>query len=140
MSSFLDEVASKMAAEVDGLVFDNENGRNVFVGELPAEPNTCVAFFGLPGDNLMAQRDIPELTFPRFQIITRSADYEEAATLLYGVRTSLHGLIDYHLPSWRIMRLHAEQEGGPLGQDAQGRFEFSINMIAEYHALPPEEE
>jgi len=139
MSSFLDEMASKMAGEVAELEFDNETGRNVFVGELPAEPDTCVAFFGLPGDQLQAGRDIPALTFPRYQIITRSADYEEAAALLTAVRTSLHGMIDYRLPSWRVMRNHAEQEGGPLGQDAQGRFEFSINFVAEFHALPPEE-
>lgn len=139
MSSFLDEMASKMAGEVAELEFDNETGRNVFVGELPAEPDTCVAFFGLPGDQLTASRDIPALTFPRYQVITRSADYEEAAALLTAVRTSLHGMIDYHLPSWRVMRNHAEQEGGPLGQDAQGRFEFSINFVSEFHALPPED-
>lgn len=139
MSSFHDELASKLAGDVEALEFDNEDGRNVFVGELPATPDTCVAIFGLPGENIMDQRDIPELTFPRFQLITRSADYEEAAALLFEARKSLHGLIGYNLPSWHIMRNHAEQEGGPLGQDAQGRFEFSINFTAEYYAKPTED-
>jgi len=139
MSSFLDEIASKMSAEVTELEFDNEAGRNVFVGELPADPDTCVAFFGLPGDQLTAARDIPELTFPRYQALIRSEDYETGAALLVAVRTSLHGMIDYNLPSWRVLRNHAEQEGGPLGQDSQGRFEFSINFAAEYHAIPPQD-
>jgi hypothetical protein len=139
MSSFLDEMASKMAAEVETLKFDNDAGRNVFVGELPATPDTCVAFFGLPGDQLTAVRDIPALTFPRYQVLVRSEDYETGADLLTAVRTSLHGMIDYRLPHWRVMRNHAEQEGSPIGEDGQGRFEFTINFVSEYHELPPEE-
>lgn len=139
MSSFYDEIASKLAGDVESLVYDQEDGRNVFTGELPASPTECVAIFGLPGTNIAEQRDIPALTFPRFQVITRSPDYEKAAELLLAVRTSLHGLIGYNLPSWHIMRCHAEQEGGPLGQDGGGNFEFSINFTAEYYAKPTEE-
>jgi hypothetical protein len=135
MSSFYDEIATKLDTDVAALIFTAETGRNVFLGVLPADPDTCVALFGLPGTNIMDQRDVPGLQFPRFQFITRSADYEEAATLLQSIRSSLHGLIGYNTSHYRIMRCHAEQEGGPLGQDDQGRFEFSINFMAEYHVL-----
>lgn len=136
MSSFLDEIASKIAADVAGLEFDNAAGRNVFVGVIPASPDKAVAIMGLPGTNIQDHRDIAELHFPRFQIITRSDDYEEAATLFEDVRTSLHGLIAHDLPTWHIMRCHVEQEGGPLGQDGEGRFEFSTNYISEYYKIP----
>jgi len=136
MSSFYDELATKLDTDVAAFIFTADSGRNVFLGELPATPNACVAFFGLPGTNIMAQRDVAGLQFPRFQIITRSPDFEEAATFMQSVRDSLHGLIGLTTSHYRILRCHAEQEGGPLGQDDQGRFEFSINFMAEYHVLP----
>lgn len=138
MSSFYDEIATKLDTDNADLISTNEAGRNVFTGVLPAEPNTCVAIFGLPGTNIMAQRDVAELQFPRFQIVTRSNDYEEAGDLLQQVRESLHGLIGYALPTWKILRCHAEQEGGPIGEDKEGRFEFSINFMAEHYKIPEE--
>jgi len=135
MSSFYDELASKLDADGVG-VFDVETDRNIFAGVLPATPDKAVAILGLPGANLTAQRDIKDLNFPRFQVVTRDKDFEVAADLLVKVRNSLHGLIGVNLTSWHIMRCHAEQEGGPIGEDDDGRYEFSINFTAEYYSIP----
>lgn len=134
MSSFLDNVGQYLDAQNASLTFNNAAGRNVFTGELPADPDDCVVLLGLPGSTITDSRDVKELEFPRFQVVTRAVDYEDAATLLSTVRSTLHGLIGTSFEDYRVLRLHAEQDGGPLGQDDKGRFEFSINFIAEYHA------
>lgn len=140
MASFFDELATYLDAQQASLVFTNDNGRNVFLNELPADPEACVAFFGQAGTTLGAQRDIPGLQFPRFQVVARSDDYEEASTLIAAVRDTLHGIINLQLSNYRLMRCHAEQEATPLGQDGQGRHEFACNFIAEYHNYTPPED
>lgn len=140
MSSFFDELAAYLDTQQELIIFTEDEGRNTFLDELPEDPEDCVAFFGLVGTTLNASRDVKELQFPRFQVITRSADYETANTLLQAVRASLHGIIGLQLDNWKIMRLHAEQDGGPIGRDDQGRHEFSINMIGEIYAYTPPEE
>jgi len=134
MASFFDELATHLDTEQASLIFTADAGRNVFLNELPPDPDACVAIFGQVGTTLGSQRDVPGLTFPRFQVIARSEDYEEAATLMAAVRDTLHGIIGLSLPSYRVLRCHAEQDASPLGQDGQGRHEFGCNFIAEYHA------
>lgn len=117
-------------------------GSDVFVNKQPADVDNCISFFGLPGTTLQSNRDVPGLQFPRFQVIVRNVDYNDGADKFQAVRTALHGLIGKQLPVTanpatdpylRVMRCHAEQEGGPIGEDDKGRSEFSINFIAEYH-------
>lgn len=134
MASFFDELATYLDTEQASLIFTADSGRNVFLNELPPDPDSCVAFFGQVGTTLGAQRDVPGLQFPRFQVIARAKNYETAATLMEAVRSTLHGIIGHSLSSYRILRCHAEQDASPLGQDAQGRHEFGCNFIAEYHA------
>lgn len=136
MASFFDELATYLDNENAGIIFTNDSGRNTFINELPPDdPDTCVAILGLPGTTVGQSRDVPGLKFPRIQIITRSKVFETADGLMTNVRDTLHGMIGVNLSSYRVLRCHAEQDGGPIGQDKQGRHEFSINLIAEYHAL-----
>lgn len=136
MTSFYDELASHLENLDNTFIYASNTDRNVFTGVLPQSPDDCVAFFGLPGTNLTAQRDIPDLHFPRIQVLCRSVDYETGSDYLERVRAALHGIIAQDLTEWHIMRLHAEQEGGPIGQDDQGRFEFSITFMGEYYKIP----
>lgn len=112
----------------------------VKTGVYPADPDDCIALLGLTGANIGAQRDVSDLRFPRFQVIVRNADYEDAHNVFSAVRELLHGKVGLTLPTSatgapyvRIMRLFADQEGGPIGQDDNGRYEFSINFSAEIY-------
>ena len=118
----------------------------VFVNKQPPDPSDCVTFFGQTGTVVQAQRDVPGLQFPRFQVVCRAAAYNDAADAAQAVRSVLHGMIGTKLPNGvntatdpyvRIMRCHVEYEGGPLGEDDQGRTEFSTNYLAEYHHYDP---
>ena len=134
---FLDELANHLQAQSVGTA-----GTDIFVNKQPADVDNCVCLFGLPGNTLTSSRDVPGLIFPRFQAIIRNTDYNDAADKFQAVRTALHGLIGQILPAGvdvdtepyiRVLRCHAEQEGGPIGEDDKGRAEFSINFAAEYH-------
>lgn len=133
MADFLFEIADYLAAASPtpdlGTV-----GTDIFNEELPPDPNNCIAIFGLPGTVIGDQREVASLTFPRFQVLVRNTDFAAGSTVLKNVRTKLHGQYGLILPSWRVLRLHAEQEGGPIGSDDQNRFEFSINFVAEINA------
>ena len=134
MSSFLDNIGSYLDTNNAEIIFDADAGRNTFT-EFPPEPDTCIVLLGLVGSTLSQSRDVKGLQFPRFQVYVRSKNYETAADLMAKVRNTLHGMIGVNLANYRVLRCHAEQDGGPIGQDEQGRHEFSINMIAEHHAL-----
>ena len=134
MADFLDELGSYLDTENVG-IYDATKNRNIFTSIYPASPDNCIALLGTIGTTLTSSRDVPALQFPRFQVIVRNTDYDDASTTMQSVRDALHGQVGLALTSWRVLRLHAEQEGYPIGQDKQGRYEFSINFIAEYVAV-----
>lgn len=126
MANFYSELADYMEGEDATL-------DSIVTGFLPGDFDNCIAIIGIAGTTLFDQRDVPALKFPRFQVLVRNTDFDEAENQMNKVRAVLHGLIGVSLPSFRIMRLHVEQEGGALGQDEQGRFEFGINFTGEIH-------
>lgn len=138
---FLDE----MARYLDSLDIGTA-GTDLFVNNLPDDVNNCVGLFGLTGPTIQQSRDVPGLQFPRFQAFIRNSDYNDGADKFQAVRTALHGKIGLILPVGvnvattpyiRVMRCHADQEGGPIGKDPRGRFEWSVNFTAEYHHYDP---
>jgi len=142
MSSFLDELCAYMEDQDASFIFNDQtvdDPINTFAGTYPDEPANLTALMGTTGSNIQAQRDVAELTFPRFQLVVRDEDYETAATRYESARAILHGMIGKMLQTKYVMRCHAEQEGGPIGQDKEGRFEFVGNFNAEYYILPVED-
>lgn len=129
MADFVNELADYLAGQGVGTV-----ATDIFIGKLPATPDNCVALFGLPGQVIGDAREVASLHFPRVQAIIRNESYDLASNKMEAVRTALHNKYGLDWTSWRVMRMHAEQEGGPIGQDDQGRFEFSINFVAETNA------
>lgn len=134
---FLDELANFLEAQSIGTA-----GEDIFVNKQPASVDNCIALFGRVGTNVQEQRDVPGLVLPRFQVLVRNKDYNDAADTYQAVRSALHGMINQYLPSdadieeddfIRVLRCHVDSEGGPLGEDGQGRTEISGNFVAEYH-------
>ena len=139
MSSFLDELCAYMEDQDASFIFNDQtvdDPINTFAGTYPDEPANLTALIGTTGSNIQAQRDVKELTFPRFQLVVRDLDYETAASRFETARGILHGLINVTLDTKTLMRCHAEQEGGPIGQDAESRYEFVGNFNAEYYITP----
>ncbi len=124
---FLDELADYL--EVSGVA----PGASIKVNKLVDSPDKMVALLGIAGTTLSINRDIPDLRFPRFQVICRDVEYADASSLHKRVRDALHGKVGLLLPHYRVLRIHAEQDGGPIGEDDKGRAEFSINFNTEFH-------
>lgn len=134
MADFLDEVAQYLDDQGVGN-FDTASGRNIFVGDIPAGPDTLISLIGVTGSTPpIPSRQVPSLEFPRFQAFIRGVDYATASTKLQLVRTTLHAKYGVILPNWRVLSCHADQEGGPIGKDEIGRFEFTINFTCEVNA------
>lgn len=133
MADFYDEVATHLDGQGIG-TYTSSSGRNIFTGHHPSSPDNCVSILGLLGTTIGSSREVASLQFPRFQVVVRNKDYDLGAAKLQAVRTALHGKYGLILPNWRVLRCHADQEGGPIGKDDQGRFEFSINFAAEINA------
>lgn len=127
MANYLDNLADYLEDESVGTV-----GTDIFVGVLPDSPDNCVALLGLSG--MPTNADIKELEFPRFQALIRNTNYSTGADKMAAVRSALHVLIGEQLANYRVLRCHAWQEGGSIGQDDKGRYEFSINFEAEVMA------
>lgn len=108
---------------------------DVFVGILPPDPDDCSSILGLTGTTLGDSRDVAAMQFPRFQIISRNTDFNACVDEMVKIRDVIHGMIMVDLTSWKVLRLHADQEGGPIGQDKLGRYECSITYIAQIRPL-----
>lgn len=126
MANFWDDIADYLADEGVGTV-----GEDIFVGKCPPEPDDCIAI--IPGSAGTSQPSmyIPDFIYPRFQIYIRASNFSAGADKLAEVRAALHVKIGLMLNNHRALRIHAQQEGGPIGDDGQGRSEFSINFFAQ---------
>lgn len=129
MAGFLDDVGTYLAANGVGNV--TGGSVNIFVGMVPPDPANLVAILGLTGYNI-PDMYIKEFIYPRFQIFVRNTDFDTGEAKLKAIRDLLHVQIDLDLTNHKVLRCHADQEGGPLGEDPEtGRFEWSINFSAQ---------
>lgn len=135
MASFFEELATYMDAQEATIIYAADANRNLFKDELPASVDPVIGLFGIVGTTVGESRDVKGMQFPRFQAIVRATEYEDGDALMQAVRDVLHGIIGVNLTSWRILRCHAEQDGGPIGKDGDGKHEFSINLVAQIHAI-----
>lgn len=132
MNDLLNELASYLEDQGVG-VFDADSGRNIFVDFIPPDPASLVALLYATGPTIGAQREVADLQFPRFQVFVRNVSHDDGSDKLQAVREALHGKYGLVLAHWRVIRCHADQEGGWIGKEG-GLHEFSINFVAEVNA------
>lgn len=135
MADFLDEVADYLQTQGVGTVASAINTGDIFIEDIPPDPTNVIVILGATGVSIPGgSRQIGTLNFPRFQVYVRNTSYTTASAKLKAVRDALHAKYGVILPNWRILSCHADQEGGPVGKDDSGRFEFSINFTTEVNA------
>lgn len=103
---------------------------DIFVGTQPGDGDNCVTLIGQPAGR-QPDVTVPDLMFPRFQVLVRNEDFITGSTKLRDVRTALHDKIALSLQNYFCYYIHADQEGYPIGEDDKGRAEFSINFSCE---------
>lgn len=128
---FLSQLADYL--ETQGIGYATEqvgHPVDIFVGKQPGDPDNCVTIIGEPGIRT-PNVNIPDLMFPRFQVLVRNEDFEVGSTKLRACRTALHDKIALSLQNFFCFYIHADQEGFPIGEDDKGRPEFSIHFSSE---------
>lgn len=103
---------------------------DIFVGKQPAGPDNCVTLIGEPGIR-RPDVSIPDLMYPRFQVLVRNIDFNDGDATLRACRTALHDKIALALQNYFCYYISADQEGFPIGEDDSGRPEFSIHFSSE---------
>lgn len=126
---FLDQIAEYIAANGFGETNVNNGTVNIFAGIYPATPDNAIAVIGNTGGT--PHLDIPDFQYPRFQVVVRNTDYYTAAQVIRDIRTLLHDKLAVTLTNFYVLWIRAEQEGQSIGQDEEGRFEFTINFGAQ---------
>lgn len=127
---FLDQLAVYLAGRGFGETNEANGTVNIFVNKLPADPDNVISIYGQPGTH-PPHSEIPELMFPRFQLIVRNTDHNTGSTILRSIRAELHGKLALSLPNFYVLIISADQEGFPIGEDDKGRSEFSIYFTSE---------
>ena len=130
-----DEVAKFLDAA--GLVtyVPNDTGGDCFVDRLPDEPDAAVMIRGTGGPE-------GDLKFaydnPTFQVWVRDpAGRLTAYNRARSIYEALHGLWSVELTpggTWVVSCRGIQSEPAPMGQDANGREEFSLNFQMEVRA------
>lgn len=103
---------------------------DIFVGKQMPSPDNCITLIGEPGIRT-PDVSIPDLMYPRFQILVRNTDFIAGSTKLRDCRTALHDKIALSLQNFFCFYISADQEGFPIGEDDKGRAEFSIHFSSE---------
>lgn len=123
---FLSQLADYIVREGVG------TSRNVKVGKYGDNPDNLICLLYNTG----AQPNIyvPDFEYPRFQIVIRNTDYEDGAGKLREIRQLLHDKLMVTTENFVALYIQADSEGGSIGQDAKGRWEFSINFASQIRA------
>jgi len=125
-SLFIDEVAQYL--EVQGIgIYSTDNNRNLFIGNLPDQPDTAVGVFDTTGG--IPEIEIP-LFMPSFQVIVRAAAIDVGETLVAQIRTALHNQYNLTFISngTYVYNCNLTAQGGHIGRDDKGRDTFSLNF------------
>ncbi|MEU4225804.1 minor capsid protein [Nonomuraea sp. NPDC026600] len=103
-----------------------------FVAKMPAAPDRCfvVARYGGRESSLGDNYDEPSI---QYRLRSPAADVRIAEADAERLYDALHGLGPYTLPGGTFLLLAVGVQSGPIfiGQDANGRPEYTINLRCE---------
>lgn len=126
------EVAQYLAAQIAGLSFSlTETTGNIFIDSMPATPDEAVAVKSFGGPEASTKAGYAE---PQIQVITRGTqDPRTGSDRADEIYAALHGLRHTTLPGGTVVIRCAGIQSAPvsLGEDQNGRHEFSLNFQLE---------
>lgn len=126
--SSLTEVGAYLEAETVGTV-----GTDLFLGQLRADPDTCMAVVQYPGRGPEFRMGIEgaAMEFPRFQFLSRSSSESTAEANAEAAMTAIAKVSNQTLSGTFYAALTPMQSPGALRRDEQDRVIFSFNFEAE---------
>lgn len=128
-----DGIARWIGENIDGLDYSTTEPANVFLDHMPSTPDRAVAVYADAGPE-------PDAKLPydpvEWQIVVRSdADEQWAMQMWSAIFQKLHGLRNTVLPDGTLLiyALARQASPFPLGDDAQGRPQYSCDYRGEIH-------
>lgn len=119
--SAIDDLAIQLANDTGYSV-----GNQLYKGNMPPIPDSCVAIVGRPG--MKPNAYIPAEKAPAFQVLVRDVSYSSGEAILAKVRASLQSKTPQTIGSTYFFYINATAEGGWIGRDETGRDLWSINF------------
>lgn len=109
-------------AEAQGL---GTIGVNLFASRTPQNPDNCmsISLSGGPAPD----RYLPTAN-PTFQVLIRTKEYDQGAERMAAVRSVFHRKANIMMGSTYVYYTALTAEGGPIGNDTEGRELFSLNF------------
>jgi len=122
----IDNIAHYLVENVETI--DLTLGSNIFTAFMPDTPAEIVAVYDTGGAT--PDIDIPTGS-PTFQIIVRTADYENGFNLMKEIVDLLHQKMNITLAEGGtyFYSIFLMGEAGHIGRDEKSRDEFSVNFI-----------
>lgn len=101
-------------------------GDDIYIAYLPETGTNQMGIFDTGG----TQPDpyLKDITTPTFQVFIRATSYLNGKNLLDSVREALHTQSGLQTDNFYFYYILATSEGGNLGTNDTGQYEFSINF------------
>ncbi len=132
MATLLEEFAQLLDQLDLGTYTGDQPGGDIYLTLMPPTPDTVLVLALYAGDESGLEDDYDE---PRLQVRARGPDTDArvAEQKAQAVYDRLHGLGSQLLPGGTWLQLVVGLQSGPIfiGQDANGRPEYTVNFRAE---------
>jgi hypothetical protein len=102
-------------------------GTNLFISEMPIEPNECAVIYDTGGYDPEADYNYERPTI-QIRIRGNKGEYVDANTLAQDIRDELHGTVNETIDGARYVGIWCEGDVNFIAYDDNQRPEFSVNF------------
>jgi len=118
-------IMTDVAAKIVALGLCTAVGTDLFKGQMPDAPDVCVGVHAYGG---AAPDDVTGCEYPKFQLQVRSTSPELAYAKAYALMEGLHSLRSVTLGTTLYHCITADSSPIPIGEDARGRWTYTVNF------------
>jgi hypothetical protein len=123
--SFLEDIATYLAAAGIGVYPGTASTRTVYIGELPDTPDLCISLHARAGK---PKEMFCDVQYPELHVEVRGATYGAAQTKAEAIDTALHAQHDISLSGHQYLTIRALGVPAKLEVDARNRTIFYQNF------------
>ncbi len=103
-------------------------GTSIFVNVKPATPDNLISVFGYAGSPPERTHDTSGNARPGIQVWVRDTSAGTGRTRIESIFNLLDGIANTSLSGTFFQEIAANQSPIPMGADANGRYEYSLNF------------
>lgn len=119
----LDDIAGKLEEAGIGTI-----GTNIFKGELPDQPDNCIALFEYAGSPPELTHDGKEIERPGLQVRVRNKGYAAGRAKAESVILELQGLSNVTLGTTIYLSIRVNHSPAGIGRDTNNRAGWTVNF------------